>query len=305
MRIGVGVDLQGELSTVLENIQRVEAQGFATVWVPQLSAYDAITLLALAGRVTSRVELGTFVVPSYPRHPVALASQALTAAAATDGRFTLGLGLSHRIVVEDALGLDYSKPIRHMREYLSVLGPLLRGEAVRFKGDEFRVASQITVPGARPPQLLVAALGPQMLKVAGRLADGTCVWMGNVRYLSEVAMPALTDAAREAGRPAPRVVAGFPVAITADVEAARASAAKSFVVYGQIPSYRATLDRGGAEGPADIAIVGSEEDVVRQLRELAGLGVTDVNATPFRVQGDPEAPRRTVEFLAGLAKSGL
>lgn len=305
MRIGIGVDLQGEIPTVLENIQRVEAQGFATVWMPQLSAYDAITLLALAGRVTDRVELGTFVVPTYPRHPVALASQALTASAASGGRFVLGLGLSHRMVIEDALGLDYSKPIRHMREYLSVLGPLLHGEAVRFKGEEFRVASQVAVPGARPPQVLVAALGPQMLKVTGRLADGVCIWMGNVRYLSEVAMPTLTAAARDAERPAPRVVAGFPVAVTADVETARASAARSFVVYGQIPSYRATLDRGGAEGPADIAIVGSEDDVVRQLRELAAIGVTDINATPFRVQGDPEAPRRTVEFLAGLAKTGL
>lgn len=305
MRIGIGVDTNGDLATVLDRFRQTEAEGFHAVWIPNIFSYDAITLLALAGTVTQRLELGTFVVPSYPRHPAAIAQQALTAAAAAGGRFTLGIGLSHRVVIEDMFGLDFSKPVRHMREYLSVLMPLLAQEAVRFKGSEYRVAAKLDVPGVQRPPVVVAALGPQMLRVAGRLADGTATWMGGPRYLREVAIPAIRAAAAEAGRPEPRIIAGFPVAVTSDPDAARKSAAKSFEMYGQLPSYRATLDRGGAQGPADVAIVGDEAAVRRQLRELAEIGVTDFNGSPYRVEGDPDASKRTRDFLAAVARGGL
>lgn len=306
MRIGIGIGITGgeTLGDVIRHIQRAEENGFDSVWLPNIFGLDAITTVALAGRETSRIELGTFVVPTYPRHPVAMAQQALTASAAAGGRFCLGIGLSHRVVIEGMFGLDYSKPLRHMREYLSVLVPLVEGRAVQFRGEEFGVQTQLTVPGAPRPQVVVAALGPRMLKLAGRLADGTATWMGGLAYLRDMAIPGIRAAAEAAGRPAPRVVSGFPVAVTAEKERARESAAKIFAVYGTLPSYRAVLDVEGAAGPADVAILGSEEEVTAQLRALAAAGVTDFNASPFPVEGDPGAIGRTIEFLAGLRRAG-
>lgn len=306
MKIGLGIGITGSegIDDVIRQIQRAEEAGFDSAWLPNIFGLDAITTIAVAGRETSRIELGTFVVPTYPRHPVAMAQQALTAAAAAGGRFTLGIGLSHRIVIEGMFGLDYSKPVRHMREYLSVLIPLLEGKQVQFRGEEYRVQGQITVPGVSRPSVVVAALGPQMLKLAGRLADGTATWMGGASYLRNTAIPAIRAAAAEAGRPAPRVVSGFPVAVTDYPDQARESAARIFAVYGQLPSYRAVLDVEGAAGPADVAIVGSEAEVEARLRELADAGVTDFNASPFPVDGDPGAVRRTVEFLAAARREG-
>jgi len=306
MKIGLGIGITGSegIDDVIRQIQRAEEAGFDSAWLPNIFGLDAITTIAVAGRETSRIELGTFVVPTYPRHPVAMAQQALTAAAAAGGRFTLGIGLSHRIVIEGMFGLDYSKPVRHMREYLSVLIPLLEGKQVQFRGEEYRVQAQLTVPGVSRPSVVVAALGPQMLKLAGRLADGTATWMGGASYLRNTAIPAIRAAAAEAGRPAPRVVSGFPVAVTDYPDRARESAARIFAVYGQLPSYRAVLDVEGAAGPADVAIVGSEAEVEARLRELADAGVTDFNASPFPVDGDPGAVRRTVEFLAAARREG-
>jgi len=309
MRIGIGVGAgageEGTISHMIEQVQRAEASGFDAVWVANIFGVDAITFLALAGRETSKIELGTGVVPTYPRHPTAMAQQALTAAAASGNRFTLGIGLSHRVVIETMFGLDYSKPIRHTREYLSVLIPLLEGQQVRFQGEEYRVNAQITVAGAKRPPVVVAALGPQMLKLAGRLADGTITWMGGPKYLAETAVPAIRAAAAAAGRPAPRVVAGFPVAVTVDAAAARATASKVFSVYGTLPSYRAVLDVEGAADASGVAIVGTEEEAGAQIRALAKAGVTDFNAAAFPVEGDPSAVARTFEFLAALAKEGV
>jgi len=307
MKIGIGVGdaigRGGDLDDLLVQIEAAERDGFAAAWMANVFTHDALAVLTLAGRVTERIELGTFVVPTYPRHPFALAQQALTASAASRGRFTLGIGLSHRVVIENLLGLDYSKPVRHMREYLSVLAPLLAGRNPQFRGAEYRVNAQLTVPDAPRPPILVAALGPQMLRLAGQLADGTATWMGGARYLAETAVPAIRAAAAGVGRPAPRVVAGFPIAVTSDPAAARESAARVFASYGRLPSYRAALDREGAQGPADVAIVGSEDEVVAQVRHLADIGVTDFNASIFPVDGDATAVQRTYEMLAALARA--
>lgn len=305
MRIGIGIGAEGELGNVLEQFSRAEAAGFDSAWVSNIFGVDAITLLALAGRVTSRMELGTFVVPTYPRHPAALAQQALTTSAASGGRFTLGIGLSHRVVIENMFGLDYSKPIRHMREYLSVLLPLLAGEAVQFRGEEYRVAAQVSVPGAKRPDVVVAALGPQMLRLTGKMADGTATWMGGASYLEKTAIPAIRSAAADAGRPAPRIISGFPVAVTNDAAAAREAASTQFAIYGQLPSYRAVLDVEGAADASGVAIVGNEDEVERQIRHLASIGVTDFNASPYPVGGDKAVLGRTFELLSGLAKAGV
>jgi 5,10-methylenetetrahydromethanopterin reductase len=299
MRIGLmfgGSD--ASLAGAAAQARLVEQSGFATLWLPNIFGLDAITAAALAGRDATRIELGTAVVPTYPRHPVALAQQALTASAATNGRFTLGIGLSHRIVIEDMLGLDYSKPARHMREYLEVLTPLLRGEPVDHQGSEFRVKAGLAVPGAARVPLLVAALGPVLLGLAGRLADGTITWMTGARTLENHIAPAIGKAARAAGRPEPRIVAGLPIALVRDVGAAREAVAKAFEIYGTLPSYRAMLDREGAAGPGDVALVGDEAELRMQVARLRDAGVTDFDAAVAPVEAGCE--KRTLEFLLSL-----
>jgi F420-dependent oxidoreductase-like protein len=299
MRIGLmfgGSDTS--LAGAAAQARRAEQSGFATLWLPNIFGLDAITAAALAGREATRIELGTAVVPTYPRHPVALAQQALTAAAATNGRFTLGIGLSHKIVIEDMFGLDYSKPARHMREYLEVLTPLLRGEPVDHRGSEYRVKAGLAVPGAARVPLLVAALGPVLLGLAGRLADGTITWMTGARTLAEHIAPTIGKAARDAGRPEPRIVAGLPIALCRDAASAREIVAKAFEIYGTLPSYRAMLDREGAAGPGDVALVGDEAALRAQIGRLRDAGVTDFDAAVTSVEEGCEA--RTLEFLASL-----
>jgi F420-dependent oxidoreductase-like protein len=285
---------------IVERAVSAERAGFASVWLPQVTTVDALTALALAGGETERIELGTAVVPTHPRHPTSLATQALSVQDATGNRLALGIGLSHKFMIEDILGLDYSKPVAHMREYLSVLNPLLRGEAVRFAGDEFRVTNfQLNLPGAKAPPVLVAALGPAMLKLCGRLADGTVTWMGGIDYLRDVAVPTMSAAAAKAGRPAPRFVAMVPTLLTKDVEAGRQTVNTTFQVYGQIPSYRATLDRGGAAGPADVAVIGGEEELERGIKRFKEAGVTDFVAVIPRDSPEREGTSELVAALAG------
>lgn len=304
MRIGLFISLTGEgppLPRLLDQIAEAEADGFRSVWVSNIRGADALTVLALAGARTGAIELGTFVVPTYPRHPAALAQQALTVAAATGGRLALGIGLSHRVTMEGMLGFDWDHPIRHMREYLACLAPLLRGEEARFAGEEFRIDGyRLEVPGAVAPPVLVAALGPQMLRLAGRLTDGTAIWMGGPRYLAEHAVPTIAEAAREAGRPAPRVVAGLPVCVTDRPDEAHRVAATAFERYGQLPSYRAILDKEGAPGPADVALIGSAEEVSAGIRALAEAGATDLAAAPFAPRGESTAP--TLALLQAHAR---
>ena len=306
MRIGLFlVDPReaSEIDTLVDRIADAEARGFRSAWLANIRGLDALTALASAGRQTREIELGTFVVPTYPRHPSALAQQALTVQAAAQGRLTLGIGLSHRVSMETALGFDWSHPIRHMREYLTCLRPLLAGEEVSYAGEEFRLNGyQLTVPGAAPPPILVAALGPQMLQLTGRLADGTAIWMGGPRYIADHVRPAITRAAEEAGRPAPRIVAGLPVCVTDRAEVVRQRAASAYERYGQLPSYRAILDREGAAGPADVALIGREDEVTEGLHKLATAGATDLAAAIFAPRG--EDPARTQALLENVAGAG-
>jgi 5,10-methylenetetrahydromethanopterin reductase len=299
MRIGVmsgataGPD--GTLDGLVARAKDLEARGFHSIWMANIFGLDAITSQAIVGRETNRIELGTAVVPSYPRHPAAIAQQSLTAQAASDGRFVLGVGLSHKLVIEDMMGLSYAKPARHMREYMEVLGPLLRGEAAKFSGDEYRVNASLDVPGAAPVPVLIAALGDQMLKIAGRTSSGTILWMTGPKTIESHIGPRLRAAASEADRPEPRIVAGFPIVITNDADAAREAIAKGLAMYGMLPSYRAMLDKEGAAGPADIAIVGDEKAVGESLDRLRDVGVTDFDAAIFPT--DDEADARTIEYL--------
>ena len=298
MRIGImaGAGDGSTLDQLVAQAERAEAAGFASFWLANIFSYDAITALAVIGRATRRIELGTAVVPTYPRHPLAIAQQALTTNAASGGRFALGIGLSHKLVIEDMFGLSYAHPARHMAEYLAVLTPLLRGEAVDYKGEEYRVRAALQVPGGAPTRLLVAALGPAMLRLTGRYADGTITWMTGAKTLATHTVPTLRKAAEEAGRPAPRIVAGLPIALVRDAAAARETASKQFAIYGQLPSYRAMLDREGAATPGDVAIVGDEKALRAGIARLRDAGVTDFDAAVSPLE--PGAAQRTLEFLA-------
>ena len=249
MRIGTMLSMPGDVAGTKELIERARAAeqaGFASVWLPQVDTVDALTVLALAGQQTTTIELGTAVVPTYPRHPTVLAQQALTTQEATDNRLALGVGLSHRFFIENGLGLDYSRPIPHTRDYLSILNGLLGGDHVKYRGDEYKVNARVSVVGTRQPPVLVAALGPAMLRLCGQLSDGTITWMGGIDYLRDIAIPTTSAAARTVGRPTLRFVAMVPVLLSEDLSAGRDTVNDAFRAYGQIPSYRATLDRGGA-----------------------------------------------------------
>jgi F420-dependent oxidoreductase-like protein len=298
MRIGVmsGAGDGSNLEQLLAQAQRAEAAGFASFWMANIFSYDAITALAVVARTTRKIELGTAVVPTYPRHPLAMAQQALTTNAAAGGRFALGIGLSHKLVIEDMFGLSYAHPARHMAEYLAVLAPLLRGEAVDHTGEEYRVRAGLQVPGGAPVRLLVAALGPVLLRLCGRYADGTITWMTGAKTLASHTVPTLSRAAREAARPAPRIVAGLPIALVRDAAAAREAASKQFAIYGQLPSYRAMLDREGAAAPGDVALVGDERALRAGMARLREAGVTDFCAAVSPLE--PGAAERTLEFLA-------
>lgn len=299
MRLGTMAAATGTLDDFVADAKRVEADGFAFLSVPNIFGHDAIGALTVVGRETSRIELATGVVPTPPRHPAALAQQALTAQAACAGRFTLGIGLSHQIVIESMFGLSYARPAKQMEEYLEVLMPLLHGEAAAFEGEMLKVNAGLHVPDGTPVPCIVAALGPRMLEIAGRLADGTATWMTGPRTLAEHTVPGITKAAAAAGRPAPRIMAALPVAVTNDPDAAREIANKSFEMYGTLPSYRAMLDREGAAGPGDVAIVGDETAVRKAFADLRDAGVTDFGVSPFAA--DDGAITRTMEF----AKSEL
>ena len=300
MRISIfsGSTNDGTLDQLVDEARAAESQGFAGFWVSQIFGHDALTALAVIGREVPRIELGTGVVPTYPRHPMMLAQQALTVNAAASGRFALGIGLSHKLVVEDMWGLSYDKPVRHLREYLTVLMPLLDGSNVAFDGEEFQVHAGVSALGIPRPAVLVAALGEQMLRVTGTLADGTVTWCTGPETLRTHIVPTLKAAAEAAGRPAPRVVTALPVCVTDDKAAAVARAAELFQVYGFLPSYRAMLDKEGAAGPQDVAIVGGEAEVGDRIRALADVGVTDFTAAEFG--GDPDEVARTRDLLKTL-----
>ena len=284
---------------LVERAVAAEEAGFASVWLPQVGTVDALMALALAGSQTSTIELGTAVVPTYPRHPSAMAQQALTVQGATNNRLALGIGLSHKFFIEGSLGLDYSRPIPHTRDYLNILNGLLDGEIVNYDGDEYRVKAQVSVDGARKPPVLVAALGPAMLRLCGRLADGTITWMGGVDFLRDVAIPTMSEAAAKAGREAPRFVAMVPVLLSDDADAGRDTINETFKMYGQIPSYRATLDRGGAAMPADVAVIGDQQAIESGLRAYAEIGVTDFVAVIPRSAATADA---TMQLVGGLAR---
>lgn len=301
MRIGmnVGGDLVGAAISAPEMVDAVEtaeSDGFRSVWSVHFSrGYDAITVLAAAGARTRSIELGVGIVPTYPRHPLALAQQAATAQVLCGGRLTLGVGVSHRPVIEGMHGLRYARPAAHMRDYLSVLVPLLREGSVTHRGEFYQVDGGFTVVDARPVAVVVGALSPRMVRVAGELADGVVTWLAGPRSLAETIVPALYSAA--SGRAEPRVIAAVPVAVSDDPAAARTQAEESFGRYNGMENYRRLFEREDVSSVSELTIIGTAADVRRRLAGFESVGVTEIWAVPF---GDAAQVRRTRELLAGL-----
>ena len=292
----------GALAGIADQLRRAADDGFTSAWMTNIFGLDALTSLAVAGSQVPGIEVGTAVVPTYPRHPAVLAQQAMTAALAIGpGRLTLGIGLSHQIVIESMYGYSFDKPARHMREYLSVLLPLLDGVPVSVDGSTLSAHIGLSTPRAARVPVLLAAMAPHMLKLAGEQTDGTVLWMTGPATVRDYVVPAITAAATEAGRGSPRVVCILPVYVTDDPAAARASAAEEFAIYGQLPSYRAMLDKEGAAGPADVALVGDEDAVTAQIATLADGGVTDFVAIEY-ARGDDR--QRTRNLLKKIIAAG-
>ncbi len=298
MEIGIFSGVAGRgFDAVVADANASADAGFASYWLPQVvQQAEAMNIIGAAAQHVPKIRFGTSVVPTYPRHPMVMAEQAMTTSMLTGGRFTLGIGLSHKPVVEGMWGHSFDKPIRHAREYLATLMPLLHGEAVSFAGETLTARGKLDIQAPEPP-VLMAALGPQMLKLAGAQCDGTITWMTGARTLADLTVPKISEAAAEAGRPAPQIAAGFPIWVTDDADRARADAARTFAIYGQLPSYRAMLDHEGLAGPEDVAIVGDEATCAGSMDELVAAGVTQFAASEFADNAEDLA--RTRAFLAG------
>lgn len=285
------------IDEVVAATEQAASAGFTSAWLANIFGVDALTAIAVAGRHVPGIHLGTAVVPTFPRHPHALAQQALSTWDATGGHFTLGIGLSHQIVIETMFGLSYDRPAVHMREYLATLLPLLRDGMVSFQGERYAVNApleRLGTPGS--PRVLIAAMAPVMLGLAGGVADGTLLWMTGRATVADHVVPKVTAAAEAAGKPAPAVVAALPVAI-GDPDDLRTQANDVFAMYGGLPSYRAMLDKEGAAGPGDVAIVGDEAAVEAGIRAMADAGATEFSAALF---GDRATIARTTELLRGM-----
>jgi alkanesulfonate monooxygenase SsuD/methylene tetrahydromethanopterin reductase-like flavin-dependent oxidoreductase (luciferase family) len=278
MRIGLSAGGQ-TAQRAIEQAEEAETAGFTSLWYPGAVAGDPLVQMALAGRATTRIELGTAVLQTYTAHPALQANRIQAVAAAIGRPVTLGVGPSHRMLIE-GLGFSYDDVGRHTEDYVKAVRGLLDDD----------------IP------LLLAALGPRLLRVAGEFAQGTILWMANARAIRSHVAPRISGAAINAGRPAPRIVAGLPVAVHDDVAAARAAAAEQFSVYGTLPNYQRILAHGGISSPAEAVVVGDEDDVADQIDELFQAGATDLWAAPFPVGSDRAASRaRTRAWLAELA----
>jgi len=280
MRISLiaGLNNNSPLETCVRDLTRARDEGFGRVWMTQMPYdVDLLTVLAAAMPQVPDIEVGSGVVPIQNQHPMLLAQRALTLNMIADGRFTLGVGVTHRMVTEGMWGISWDKSVRRLREYLDGLLPLLAGREANAEGELVTTRGSLQIPNAPTPEVYVAALGPQMLRVAGRRAAGTVTWMTGPKTLKEHIGPELRAAAAEAGRPegSVKVAAALPVSVTEDVDAARSLAAERLVLYGQLPSYRAMLDREGFSGPEDAALIGSEEVVWHRLDELRAAGVDE------------------------------
>jgi F420-dependent oxidoreductase-like protein len=313
MRVGVMLGPErGRYATKVDRLRAdaawAEEAGLSSLWIPQIpDDFDALTAATLAGAATNRIEIGTAVVPVQPRHPIALAQQALSVQAVCGGRLAVGLGVSHHWVIDDMMGLPYERPAATMRAYLDVLDRAFAGPGpVDVENDRFRVHNPLDITDVTPTPVLLAALGPVMLRLAGERADGTILWMADERAIGEHIVPHLTRAAEAAGRPAPRVVAGIPVCLCRDDEADAAVARANRILSEAetSPNYQRLLEHGDARAVGDIVAAGSESSIEKRLRAFADAGTTDVSVRVLPIGSDRDelvaSSQRTRAYLTSL-----
>ena len=313
MRVGVMIGPErGRYRSKVDRLRSdgrwAEEAGLASVWIPQIpDEFDALTAATVVGTETSRIEIGTAVVPVQPRHPIALAQQALAAQAVCEGRLALGLGVSHHWIIDEMLGLPYERPVATMRAHLDVLDQALAGPGqVDVENELFRVHNPLDVTDVGPTPVLLAALGPNMLRLCGERTDGTILWMADERAIGEHVAPTITAAAEAAGRPAPRIVAGIPVCLCGDDEVDTAvDRTNRLLAEAEVsPNYQALLEHGDARNVGDILAAGSEASIEKRLRAFADAGVTDISVRVVPIgNGRDEllaSLRRTRDYLATL-----
>jgi F420-dependent oxidoreductase-like protein len=304
MKIGIsgtGLVQRASVDAIVDHARQAAADGFSSYWLAEhpTGGFDALTVLTVVGLRVPAIELGTAVIPTFPRHPMVLAGQTLTARSVIGNRLTLGIGLSHEVMMAQ-LGLSFDRPIRHLKDYLSVLMPLLAEGKVAYEGESISCeADSFFQPQVRCP-VVVAALGPQALKVTGRLADGTTLaWVGP-RTVREHIKPRLTEAAVAANRPAPRIIASLPICVTDDEERVRMRITRTLTMYGELPSYKAMFEREGVAEPGELALVGNASRVNELVGELAEAGVTDFAASEFTTnQQERDQTRDLLRSLSG------
>lgn len=294
MRIGLWIDEEGKtIDEIGAAAKAAEEHGIDRIWFSQRLGWDALTLIAGVAPYTSTIQFGVGVVPVYPRHPLALAAQALSVQVLTGNRLTLGVGASHPHMVEGMLGMSMDRPAAYVREYVEALGPLLAGEPTDYVGERLTARGQLEIAGAEAPELILAALGPRMLKTAGELTAGTTTSWAGPEVIEGFIRPTIDKAATAAGRPQPQVIAGVCVAVTDDPDATREWIRTQYGAAGDMPSYRAVLDRGGKAGPADTAVLGDEATVAKELQRYADAGTTEFLVCPVGTEAEVE---RTVRF---------
>jgi 5,10-methylenetetrahydromethanopterin reductase len=309
MRIGLNgsslIAMGAPLGQLREHAAEAEADGFSSYWLAQLGVPDALTAIATMGEVTSTIELGTAVIPTWPRHPLMLAAQASTVIEAIGpGRLILGLGLAHKVSVEGTLKIPFTTPAKHMEEYLSVLLPVLTDRKASFTGDIWSAETDgIGGTAVEPPTVMLAAMGPRMLQLAGARTAGSILWLSGPDAIADQIKPALDAAASEAGRPTPRIMASVPVCVTKDADSVKGFVAAALAGYNDLPSYRGVMDASGAGGPADVSLIGTEDEVLAGIRAFADAGATDF--APVELTLSPDDATATRELLKGLAADGI
>ena len=307
MRIGINgsglIATGASLKDMVDHVVEAEAHGFSSYWLAQLGVPDTLTAIAAMGGRTETIEIGTAVVPTWLRHPLMLASQALTVQEAIGNRLTLGIGLAHKVPIEETLGIPFARPARHMDQYLDVLLPAINDRAVDVTGDIWSAHAPTFagMPNAGPPKVMLAAMGPRMLALAGARTDGLILWLSGPRTIESVLKPAVDAAAAAAGRPTPQIVASVPVCVTHRGDEVRNIIATFLAGYNDLPSYRGVMDVEGVDGPAGVSIVGSEAEVRAGVAAFAEAGATDFAAVEFTM--DDSEQRATRALLKELARA--
>lgn len=303
-------DMARKVSKLISDIEWADSAGLATAWMPQVpDDFDLLTMVALMASHSTRIELGTAVVPLQAQHPIALARQALSVHAVSNGRLALGVGPSHHWIIRDMLGLPYDKPAAYTRDYLEVFNAAVSGPGpVDVENGNFTVHNPTALGAATPMPVLVAALGPVMLQIAGEHADGTSLWMADEKAIGEHIAPKINKAAAEAGKPAPRIVAGIPVTLCAnsEIDGAKDRANRILAEAETSPNYQKLLDRGDARTVGDLCAAGDEESILARFKSFADAGVTDLSVRLLPI-GDTRdeliaSKYRTREVIAELAK---